>query len=907
MGKKISKRLKSLTTLAVLGSMMVTSLPTYAITYKDEQGQLITIDEFKDVQNHWARSIIREWNDLGVVNGDEKGKFNPNANITRGDLACIVERLLGLTDSAINNFVDLPAGKYYTNSVLRMNAAGLLSGDGKYLRPNANATREEVACILARAFKIDTSAYNSSYTGFVDDYNVSNWARGSIKAMYKLGYIKGTGNGKFEPKRPITRAEVVAIIDKICDSYYTQVSGVTDNTFTNNINGNAVVSRSGLTLSRSVISGNLYMTQSCNSIILDLTELKGDMVVLGNNARITVNDGCVLGDLYLYGKTTIEGAESFETIHVDRFATNSSLDEIPKNIVLYPKSSIRVANTELTNDSSTDSISYTEKEIKNLISKDKNTVDGGPEFSKGDITISYDNIVTAKDVALQTSGEADLKEIGIIWNKSNKTPTLDDCDGREEYDGFNSNGVDFVACTQRRDEVYTYRLYAINEKGLIGYMNPVAIRSYDFDIDMKVVQTSNGVRPEVQLYGTSVPKIRSVELKYDYSHLYTEGKPTGNGSRDMTVENNNSQDYQQYRYTYNVLLNDEVPPTHYGYIIEFENAGTIDKFPVLSNVTPDSIKPVESIKTGTGSQSGTYVYVKDNEIKTAYVDVQEYGVVYKEVSNGATNVGSPDATSSNWKREGEGYEIPNKTTEKYSCSFSVRSSYTDVYYASYVKTADGYYYGELKSLASLSSEGDINGPNVSSLNAVRLDNNTAIVTLNYESGSDLDGAKYGAITLKNGKGEVVSKYNGGSLASANYWVSLGKDKIALTFTGLQSGVSYNGSITLYNADGKSGVKNFVISNVPSQMNCTLDRSAGTIDIINLSLGDINYWKPVTATIDGDSVAINGNSNVGYSITTRTKLDKGTHTLKLTLDYELSKEQSNYRKISVTRELKFTVN
>lgn len=906
MGKKMRKSLKQLTTLAVLSSVIATTIPVQAITYEDEKGQLVNVDEFRDVQNHWARSIIREWNDLGVVNGDDNGKFNPNANITRGDLACIVERLLGLSDTAVNNFSDLPASKYYTSSVLKMNAAGLLNGDGKLLRPQANATREEVASILARAFKVDTSYSGTGYTGFVDDYNVSSWARGSIKAMYKSGYIKGSGNGKFEPKRPITRAEVVSIIDKMCDSYYTQVSGVNDNTFTNNVNGNAVVSRSGVTINRSEIKGNLYLTQSCTSIALDLTEVDGDFIVLGNNTRIEVKDGCVVKDLYLYGKATLDGADVFDAIYVDRYATNSSFDAIPNKIVLQPKASVKVSNMELKNESNTESLTYTGQEIRNMISKDRNTVDGGPEFSKGEVTISHDNIVTAKDVALKTSGDSDLKEIGIVWNKSNKTPTVDECDGLEKYDGYNSNGISFVAGNQKRNEVYTYRLYAINDDGLVGYMNPIALRSYEFDIIMKVVQTSNGVRPEVQLFGDSVPKIRSIELKYDYSHLYTEGKPTGSAVRDMAVETNNSQDYQQYRYSYTVLLNDEVPPTHYGYIIEFENAGTIDKFPVLSNVTPESIKPVESIKTGTGSQSGTYVSIRDNEIKTAYVDVQEYGVIYKEVNSGTPSVGSPDVTSTNWKTVCVGYEIPNKTTKVFNSSFSVRSYTSDVYYASYVKTADGYYYGELKSIANTGNDGDINGPTVGNVNANRLDNNTAIVSLGYESDTAIDVTKYGAIVLKSEKGDVVSKYNGGSLSVANSWVSLGKDKLALTFTGLQSGVAYNGSVTLYNADGKSGVKNFVISNTLSQMGYSVNRASEQLDIINLTFGD-KLWKPVNATLDGESISLSGNEDVGYTLTTRTKLSKGTHNLTLKLDYELSKEQSNYKTITATRDFKVIVN
>lgn len=915
MSNRMKKHVRQISTLALAGLLLSSSLPTYAITYKDETGRTVTIDEFRDVQNHWARSIIREWNDLGVVNGDDKGNFNPNANITRGDLACIIDRLLGLNTSAMNSFNDLPAGKYYTQPVLRLNASGLLSGDGKLLRPVDNATREEVVCIIARAFKVDTTLNDMGYTNFVDDHNISSWARGSVKAMSDLGYVSGIGGGKFEPKRPITRAEVVAIIDKICESYYTKIQGVSDKIFTNNTNGNSVVAQTGLTLSRSTIGGNLYMTQSSNNLTLDVTEVKGDTVVLSNNGKLNVSESCVLNDLYLYGKTNVTGANMFSTIYVDRYASNSNFDLVPKKVVLEPNTSIKVKSTTFKNESSTDRLIYTENDMKNLMSEDKNKVEGGPEFSKGDIFISHENKVTAKSVALKTSGNSDLDEIGVIWNKSTKTPTIESHDGKEEYRGYNSNGVDFEVNNQRRDEYYTYRLYAVNENGLVGYSDPKTVRSYDFDIEMKVVQIGGDIRPEIHIFGDSVPKIKTVDFKYDYSHLYTEGKPTGKGKKDGGVEVNNTQDYQQYRFTYDIKLNDSLPPTHYGYVIEFEDAGKMDLFPILSNVTPENIKPVESIKTGNGSQSGSYISVRDNEITTSYIDVQEYGVVYRELRNGnSSDVGTPDATSSNWDVVREGSKIENKTTKKFSSSFDLRRSDSDVYFASYVKTADGYYYGDLKSIKNNSnngdnsSDGDLNGPQVSLVSTTRLDNSTAVLIVDYKSESPLDVGRYGAITLVNSKNEPVTKYNGGSLNNADSWISLGKNKVALTFTGLQPQMGYTGKIQLYNVDGsKSGVKTFNISNNPITVSCNLDRSASKVDILNLTLPDNGVWKPTNATIDGNNVAISGTAVSGYSITTKSKLENGSHKLTLTLEYQLSKEQSNYKNIKVVRDINFNAN
>lgn len=900
-------KLRQVGVMLLAGMMLSSSTSTYAITYKDENGKKVEIDEFKDVKTHWARNIIREWNDLGIVNGDDKGNFNPNANITRGDLACMIDRLLGLKATAVNTFNDLPANKYYTPSVLRMNAEGLLSGDGKNLRPQDNATREEVVSILTRAFKIDTSK-TTGYSGFVDDYKISSWARASVETMNKLGYVGGVGNGKFEPKRPITRAEVVAIIDKICETYYTKTSS-SSKEFTNIGNGNAVVAMSGITIKRSTIGNNLYLTQSATgTTTIDATTIDGSVIVLGDGSKIDAKDNSFLNDLICYGVTTVDGANMFSSIYIDKFASGSSLDVIPKEVIIAPLSSVKIEGVLFRNESSEKELTYTQNELKNLMSEDKNKVEGGPEIKDAQITISYDNNVKAKGVKLKTTGNSDLDEIGVIWNEGSKTPTIEDYDDREEYRGYNSDGIDFFVDTQDKDEYYTYRVYAINEEGLVGYSDPVTLRSYDFDIEMMVSQTGSGIRPELHITGDSVPAIKSVDFKYDNTHVYTEGKPVQKGRSDTDVSADNTQDYQQYRYFTDIKLDEgyAIPP-FYGYVIEFKDAGKIDKFPVLSNITPDSIKPVESIETGTGSQSGTKIYVDDNKIVSSFSPIQEYGIVYKEVRGG--NVGLPDATSGAWETVVEGYDIPNKTTKYFDSDFYIDESDSDVYFASYVKSNDGYYYGSLKSIKNNHNDGDIGSPQVEKVVANRLSGNLGMVTIEYNSDSAVDLNSYGSIiSFKDNLGNAISQYNGGSLKNADAWVSLGKNKIVLLFDGLRDSYSYTGTIKLPNEAGSSKKVNFNLGVTPLTVKPIVDTSNAKMDMFSINLAiDSNIARVVNASIDGNALGISGNDRVGYTATSKKKLDKGTYPMTITFEHHISKEQSNVKVIKFTRTVNVTIN
>ena len=91
---------------------------------------------FTDTEGHWAASQISRWNGLGIISGYGE-MFHPNAAITRGDMAVVLDRIMGYQAKAVNPFSDLPENAYYTSAVLGANAAGVLAGDGATVRPNA--------------------------------------------------------------------------------------------------------------------------------------------------------------------------------------------------------------------------------------------------------------------------------------------------------------------------------------------------------------------------------------------------------------------------------------------------------------------------------------------------------------------------------------------------------------------------------------------------------------------------------------------------------------------------------------------------------------------------------------------------------------------------------------------------
>ena len=77
--------------------------------------------------------------------------------------------------------------------------------------PNSTVTRKEVVAILFRLLKEDVRMENWSQESPFADVPNDAWYSSAVGTLYNLGYLHGTGGGKFEPDLPMTRAEITAL------------------------------------------------------------------------------------------------------------------------------------------------------------------------------------------------------------------------------------------------------------------------------------------------------------------------------------------------------------------------------------------------------------------------------------------------------------------------------------------------------------------------------------------------------------------------------------------------------------------------------------------------------------------------------------------------------------------------
>lgn len=228
------------------------------------------------VHAHWAQNSIDRFVQMDIVQGYE-GDYRPNDFITRGEFAVLINRVLQYEATAKNTYEDLP-DTWYTQDMLKMAQAGILIGDGSYLRPTEPITREEATVVMSRAFFLENQGEGIP---FKDEQHISQWAVEAVHAMKSKGYLNGRINGEFDPKTPITRGEMIKILDQVVTKIYEE-----DGIYTEDIEGNLIISAKKVELDKGSVTGNIIVGESTQHIELKNVKIDGKVVICGGKVKI---------------------------------------------------------------------------------------------------------------------------------------------------------------------------------------------------------------------------------------------------------------------------------------------------------------------------------------------------------------------------------------------------------------------------------------------------------------------------------------------------------------------------------------------------------------------------------------------------------------------------------------------
>lgn len=190
---------------------------------KKDPGEVDVEPLFRDCRSHWAKDYINRAADAGWVSGVGGGLFQPNGTLTRAMFVTMLAGLAGVDEADYpgSTFSDVPVGQWYAPSVAWAASEEIVSGTGSgRFEPNRNITRQEMAQIMASylAWKgVDTTPGTA-----VSDYNIpdradiAGWALDSVCFCYEKGLLSGRDTG-FAPLANASRAEACVVLCELND------------------------------------------------------------------------------------------------------------------------------------------------------------------------------------------------------------------------------------------------------------------------------------------------------------------------------------------------------------------------------------------------------------------------------------------------------------------------------------------------------------------------------------------------------------------------------------------------------------------------------------------------------------------------------------------------------------------
>jgi len=198
---------------------------------------------FEDVTGHpYARDYLNTMFTKGIMQARSSGSFGVYENITRGEFATMIVKILDLplnydTQNQLLTFNDVP--NYAVNGALwdyryieTAARAGIISGlKPRIFNPGGNLTREQAAVIIARAlnFKLGTQEKDRLTLAkqFVDAGLIDFYAVSHVQAVVKDKIMQGQPNPleegqkkptySFSPRSFLNRADMAIISYNIMD------------------------------------------------------------------------------------------------------------------------------------------------------------------------------------------------------------------------------------------------------------------------------------------------------------------------------------------------------------------------------------------------------------------------------------------------------------------------------------------------------------------------------------------------------------------------------------------------------------------------------------------------------------------------------------------------------------------
>ena len=291
--------------------------------------------------------------DNGLLYGKSATIIDPNGDMTRAEMAAIINRSFGCYKAAdISQYKDVAKSKWYYKDVAMAVQMGTYNGrSASSMAPDAPISRQEAMTVVARALELDYDSYSKTdLSTFSDRSEISNWALPYVRAMVGADYIHGRGK-ILAPQDDITRAEFAQIFHNIIGTYITAKGS-----YDKDIKGSVLIRTDDVTLQNMTVDGDLII--GCGAadgkIVLDNVTITGRLLVWGGGTKaVYCNNGTQMPEV------VVARVDDAVKVIYDRDSTLAVIDTIrvriterakqhkETEVIFYDVSGLREAQKDL--------------------------------------------------------------------------------------------------------------------------------------------------------------------------------------------------------------------------------------------------------------------------------------------------------------------------------------------------------------------------------------------------------------------------------------------------------------------------------------------------------------------------------------------------------------------------------
>lgn len=181
----------------------------------------ISFGDVASVQS-WAGRQIQVAAAKGILDGRATNEFVPNDSVTRAEFAKMIVKTFGLEDaSATESFGDVLDSDWFKPYVAAAVKAGIVNGrSDTAFEPNATITRAEMATMASRALsKIleykPVATVEAALKGFEDSGSIHSTLQEGVALAAEQGIVIGEEDNKFNPNADSTRAQAAVVIYRL--------------------------------------------------------------------------------------------------------------------------------------------------------------------------------------------------------------------------------------------------------------------------------------------------------------------------------------------------------------------------------------------------------------------------------------------------------------------------------------------------------------------------------------------------------------------------------------------------------------------------------------------------------------------------------------------------------------------